>query len=130
MKTNNKQVNAKIQAYILDSIDLTDHGMPNTALNLYSVFCSEYVNAYNRKRYGSEQNIFREYCRGGGFGECDNWSALKAMESFGLPNTGKWSPSQVYDKYLHLITREFFKLVNKERSQHKKEAEKLLKQFA
>ena len=133
MRTNNKQVNERIQNYILDNIDLADHGMPNTALNLYSLFCDEYVCEQHRKRYGSEQNMFREWLQGlpSSFTvECYHWEVEDVMTSFGLPNTGNWNGSQIYDKYLQLITREFFKLVNKERSQHKKEAEKLLKQFA
>lgn len=68
MTTNNKQVKAKINAYILSCINTEGYGVEcSTDIEklqfLADTFKREYCYPYNFKRYKSVQDILREWVR-------------------------------------------------------------------
>lgn len=140
LKTNSKSVKEKVRAYILESIDLSNYvgyeGYPEKEpesvdgkiLMCRDIFRGEYLNPCNLRRYGSEYNCFKEWLRcvpsamtvAFYYHECReilrNWMEQTEQEA------DKYSDSQVWELYLHLITREFFAMVDKAERNKGKEA--------
>lgn len=135
LRSTKKEVKEKIRAYILDCMDFSGYigyeGYPDKEPETWqgkvflcrSIFRWEYVNPQNLRRYGGERGCFREWL-------CGLPSALTVAFSYyearqlvreWLEQTkdeaNKYDDSQVWDKYLHLITREFFAMVDKAENQ-------------
>lgn len=115
MRTNTKEVNAKIQAYILERIDLTDYfdtDKPATAL--LDIFRSEYSHEIKRR---GEQGAFMEWLAG--LPSCISIHFYHdqvdtVMKGFGLPNDKGYTNVQTWDLYRKLLYREVCKLARKE----------------
>lgn len=129
LRSTKKEVKEKIRIYILDCMDFSGYigydehpeaepeNVHDRVLLCRDIFRAEYVNAYNMRRYGVEWGCFREWL-------CGLPSALTVAFSYyearqlvreWLEQTedeaNNYDDAQVWDKYMHLITREFFAMV-------------------
>lgn len=129
LRSTKKEVKGKIRAYILDCMDFSNYigyeGYPDKepemwqdrVLLCHEIFENEYLCSYNLRRYGGKWGCFHEWL-------CGLPSALTVAFSYyearqlvreWLEQTedeaNNYDDAHVWDKYLHLITREFFAMV-------------------
>lgn len=129
LRSTKKEVKEKIRAYILDRMDFSNYigyeGYPDKEPETWqskvflcrSIFRWEYVNPQNLRRYGGERGCFREWLCGlpsvltVAFSYHDARRLVREWLEQTEDEANKYDDSQVWDKYLHLITREFFAMV-------------------
>lgn len=140
LRSTKKEVIEKIRAYILDNMDFSGYigyeGYPEKEPETWqskvflcrSIFRWEYVNPQNLRRYGGERGCFREWLCGlpsaltVAFSYYDARQLVREWLEQTEDEANKYDDSQVWDKYLHLITREFFAMVEKAERDKEKEA--------
>lgn len=131
LRSTKKEVKEKIRAYILDNMDFSGYigydGYPDKEPETWqskvflcrSIFRWEYVNPQNLLRYGGERGCFREWLCGlpsaltVAFSYYDARQLVREWFEQTEDEANKYDDAQVWDKYLHLITREFFAMVEK-----------------
>lgn len=119
MNTNTREVKTRIRNYIINHIG-EDYGAeePKQAItNVYNAFKSEY--GFNIKRYG-EYNAFKEWLQGLpsalSVDFCHNEvNTIVEYWTYGnltiKPRKTKYSDTETWNFFLHLITREFFAML-------------------
>lgn len=140
LRSTKKEVKEKIRAYILNNMDFSGYigydGYPDKEPETWqskvflcrSIFRWEYVNPQNLRRYGGEWGCFREWLCGlpSALSIDYNYFEVRRLVREWLEQTedeaNKYDVSQVWDKYRHLITREFFAMVEKAERDKEKEA--------
>lgn len=140
LRSTKKEVKEKIRAYILDCMDFSNYigydGYPDKEPETWqskvflcrSIFRWEYVNPQNLLRYGGERGRFREWLCGlpSALSIDYNYYDVRQIVQEWLEQTEeeseKYNDGQVWDEYLHLITREFFAMVDKAERSEEKEA--------
>ena len=118
MKTNDKQVCERIQAYIQESIesarssDYPDLDILQVAADFKRVACYP----SNFARYRTMQAVFKDWMQGLPSilpMDFTNYDILRVMESFGLPLPDGKSEEEGVDLFYYLIYREFCKMLKK-----------------
>lgn len=131
IRSTRKEAREKIRAYILDCMDFSNYlgydGYPENEpenwrdriLLCRDVFRSEYVSPYSLCRYGGEWGCFREWLCGlpsalnVAFSYYDARQLVRDWMEQTEEESAKFDDVKVWEKYLHLITREFFAMVEK-----------------
>lgn len=131
LRSTKKEVREKIRAYILESMDFSNYlgydGYPyeepetwqGKVLLCRSIFRWEYVNPQNLRRYGSEWGCFREWLCGLpsalsiDYNYFDVRQIVREWLEQSEEESSKYDVIQVWEKFLHLVTREFFAMVEK-----------------
>lgn len=129
LRSTKKEVKEKIRAYILDCMDFSGYvgydGHPDAdpeswqdrVLLCRDIFREEFLHPYNMKRYGNSWGCFCEWLCGlpsaltVAFSYYDARQLVREWLEQTEDETNKYDDAQVWDKYLHLITREFFAMV-------------------
>ena len=141
LRTTKNEVKEKIRAYILDNMDFSGYigydGYPDKepetwqdrVLLCRDIFKKEYVCPHNLRRYGGEWGCFREWLCGlpsaltVAFSYYDARQLVREWLEQTEDEANNYDDAQVWDKFLHLITREFFAMVEKAENENaKKEA--------
>ena len=136
LRTTKKEVKEKIRAYIIGCMDFSGYigyeGYPDTepetdggkVLLCRDIFRSEYD--YNIRRMG-EYNAFKEWLSGVpgvltvDFSYYDVRHILESWLDETEEESARFDDVQVWEQFLHLVTREFFAMVDKaEREKAKK----------
>lgn len=130
LRTTKKEVKEKIRAYILDRLEFCDHtdDEPETdggkVLLCRDIFRSEYSNQIRRM---GEYNAFKEWLSGVpgvltvDFSYYDVRHILESWLDETEEESARFDDVQVWEQFLHLVTREFFAMVDKaEREKAKK----------
>lgn len=139
LRSTKKAVKEKIRAYILDNLEFCGYvgndGFPEKEPQTWEgkillcrdIFRDEYVNPQNLRRYGGEWGCFREWLCGlpsaltVDFSHYDARQLVREWLDQTEDETNKYDDAHVWDKYLHLITREFFAMVEAAEKQNEKE---------
>lgn len=140
LRSTKKEVKEKIRAYILDCMDFSNYigydGYPDKEPETWQskvfwcrlIFRSEFYYPENIKRYGGEWGCFREWLCGlpsaltVAFSYYDARQLVREWLEQTEDEANKYDDAQVWGKYLHLITREFFAMVEAAEKQKEKEA--------
>lgn len=139
LRTNNKEVKEKIRAYILDHMDFSNYigcdGYPDAepktdagrVLLCRDIFRSEYVYPDNLRRYGGMYGCFTEWLRGLpsaltiDFSYYDVRQIMREWLDQTEEESSRFDDMETWEKFLHLVAREFFAMVDKaEREKAKK----------
>lgn len=115
MKSNSKEVRAKIKQHILDSVtdvngnNYTD--LKEACNRLNNEFDRVANHPHNLNRFPNNQERFADYLNGIPFGfEYDNYSIEQYLNSLGLnPDDKKYSSNKMYKMYTYLIFSEMNK---------------------
>lgn len=121
VKTTNKEVKAKIQAYVIDCISTEGYDVKDDSLKTsLELVCEEFNSAacykHNLLRLKTYQEVFIDWLDG--LPSCfsieyyDN-EILKLMASFGLPLPANKEPEDGIKLFKYLIFREFTTLCKK-----------------
>lgn len=129
LRSTKKEVKEKIREYILNGLEFSGYigyeGFPawepetwqDRVLLCRDIFREEYVYPYNLLRYGGERGCFREWLCGlpsaltVAFSYYDARQLVREWLEQTDDEANKYDDAHVWDKYLHLITREFFAMV-------------------
>lgn len=121
MRTNSKEVKQKIQAYIIDCIDVSV--FTEDKLNIkeqLEIVVGEFnrvaVYPNNFKRLKTNQAVFKDYIMGlPSTLNFEYWNdgILEVMKSFGLPLPANKDDSEGIDLFYYLVFREFNVLLKK-----------------
>lgn len=122
MKTTAKQVTSAIQAYIVESIEVSGYGVNKDVSELKNglqIIVSEFQHAAiydnNLKRFKHNyQAIFKDWMQG--LPSClsiefSNYGILEKMAQFGLPLPANKTEEEGIELYYYLIYRELLKLL-------------------
>lgn len=139
LRSTKKEVKEKIRAYILDNMDFSGYigydGYPKNEPETWQskvfwcrlIFRSEFYYPENIKRYGGERGCFREWLCGlpsvltVAFSYYDARQLVREWLEQTEDEANNYDDAQVWDKYLHLVTREFFAMVREAEKQNEKE---------
>lgn len=140
LRSNSKKARENIRAYILEKLNFSYYisyeGYPkkepetwqDRVLLCRDIFREEYVYQYNLIRYGGECGCFREWLCGvpSAFNVDFSYYAARRVVRGWFEQTEKesekYNDSQVWEKYLHCLTREFFAMVEKAEKEKQKKA--------
>lgn len=129
LRSTKKEVKEKIRAYILDCMDFSNYigyeGYPDKEPEMWQdrvllcrdIFRAEYVYPNNIRRYGSEWGCFKEWLCGVPsalnieFCYCDVRRVVRDWFEQTEAESNRYNDNQVWEKYLHCLTREFFAMV-------------------
>lgn len=129
IRSTKKEVKEKIRAYILDCMDFSNYigyeGYPEKEPENWqgkvflcrSIFRWEYVNPQNLRRYGGERGCFHEWLCGLpsalsiDYNYFDVRQIVREWLEQSEEESNKYDVIQVWEKFLHLVTREFFAMV-------------------
>lgn len=127
MKSNNKEVKNRIRNYILDGLDFSGYcgyeGYPaeepetvnDKILLCRDIFRKEY--GHNIRRMGSEREAFIGWLCGLPSAltvDCDFYSVRKIVAGWmdqTLVQSSRFSNDEVWERFLQLLAREFFEMV-------------------
>lgn len=127
MKSNSKQVRAKVRATVLDMVqnwDISEYNdQPDTLKNRLEIILNEWESGgnyeYEKRRTPNNHDRFRNWMQG--LPSCFephiyDSDILETVVSWGLPQReGKpYRPDQTSDLYYYLLISEFEKLAGKE----------------
>lgn len=140
LNSNSKKARENIRAYILENLDFSCYigyeGYPDNepetwqdrVLLLRDIFRSEFVYDYNLIRYHGEFGCFKEWLCGVpsafnvDFSYYDARRVVRGWFEQTEKESEKYSDSQVWEKYLHCLAREFFAMVEKAEKENQKKA--------
>lgn len=140
LRSNSKKVRESVRDYILGNLDFSGYigyeGYPKEEPETWEdrvflcrdIFRDEYVYSDNLRRYGSEFNCFREWLCGVpsalriDFTYFDARKIVKGWFEQTEKESMRYDDEAVWNKYLYLITREFFAMVDKAEKEKNKKA--------